>query len=163
VGTLAGILSELDSLDRRLDLALDPLAYALDPVGVRALRLSVRFGGPMRRLVVSLMVLCGAGALTYFLLAPVTTESVTTDRDYRTTTRTTRWGLVGYRVEIAQTSVPRDDRAPTTGQGVRESGPSGQFSKYNPSLWHASVAAVAVLWALVLVGAFVARRKRKRA
>jgi hypothetical protein len=33
-GTLAGILAELVSLDGRLDLALDRLAEALDPVGV---------------------------------------------------------------------------------------------------------------------------------
>jgi hypothetical protein len=32
-GTLAGILSELVSLDGRLDLALDRIAVALDPVG----------------------------------------------------------------------------------------------------------------------------------
>jgi hypothetical protein len=35
-GTLAEILSELEALDVRLDLALDRLASAVDPVGLAA-------------------------------------------------------------------------------------------------------------------------------
>jgi hypothetical protein len=116
----------------------------------------------MRRRAVILIAVCGAGVLTYFLLGPVSSESVRTGRRFRTTTRTTRWGLAGYRVTSTQTSVPRDEHAPAAGQAVvRQPGPSGTFSEYNPALWKASVAAVGLLWVLVLVGAFIVWRRKQ--
>lgn len=114
-----------------------------------------------RRWIGVLFSFAAAGVLTYLLLAPRTTETTAAEGSNHTTVKTTRWGLLGYRVERAESSFPSGDADASKPRVV-----FGQFRLSNEaesSQWWfaASVALVVVLWVAVALAVVLAWRRRR--